>query len=574
MDCKEKILSNDYYDIITDFPFNVENQELFDLCYTILEDQFSLIYISRQGIQNLQENFFEYQRIPKLYAPMQEVVPPPFDSYDWFVSGISAVQKPPLNLTGVGTLVCIIDSGIDYRNPAFIDSNGNSRILALWDQTIQSGTPPEGFLYGSLYTEEDINHALQSEDPYRIVPSQDITGHGTQMAAVACGNIPNQYIGAAPDARLVVVKLKECKPYLREFYLIDSDAIAYQENDIMTALSFADKYTMPFRRPMVFCLGLGTNQGDHDGSSVLSRYLNMLALQRSRAVVVCGGNEGNAGHHFLGNILENNMANNVVSTGERLTTDVEIRVDEGINGFVMELWGNAPDLYSVIIRSPGGEEIPASPLGLQQSITYRFIYDDTVVTVDSELVESASGEQLMLFRMVNPTPGIWTFRISARGVIYNGTFHMWLPVTSFLGGLVYFLTPTPYVTLTEPGMAQEVITTSTYNVENNSFYINSGRGFTRSGRIKPDLSAPGVNISTLRGKETGSSLSAALTAGAVAQFFQWAVVEGNNDVVETREIKHYLIRGATRETDEEYPNREWGYGRLNLQRSFEVQANL
>ena len=96
----------------------------------------------------------------------------------------------------------------------------------------------------------------------------------------------------------------------------------------------------------------------------------------------------------------------------------------------------------------------------------------------------------------------------------------------------------------------------------------------RLGGIKPDLAAPGVNISTLRGKETGSSLAAAMTTGAVAQFLQWAVVDGNNEVVETREIKQYLIRGAVREGDMSYPNELWGYGRLNLQRVFEVLAGI
>ncbi len=594
MDCKEKILSEDYYDVITDFAFNtnLQNTSMYDLCSINLEERYSLIYINRQGIQNLEENFFEYQRIPKLYAPMQDdlqnILPDEmtgnapgdipgrgmvFDSYDWFISGITAAQRPPLNLTGRGVLICIIDSGIDYMNPAFIDENGNSRILALWDQTVQSGRSPEDFPYGSLYLRQDINRALQAENPYTIVPSRDITGHGTGMAAVACGYIQEQYIGSAPDAELVVIKLKEAKNYLRDFYLLPEGATAYQENDIMAAMSFADKYVVPFRRPMVYCLGLGTNQGDHNGSSVLSSYMNELARRRSRAVIVCGGNEGNAGHHYRGNLRETG-GYSAQNAEPILGTEVEIRVAEGVQGLFMEFWGASPDLYRVVIRSPGGEEIPTVPLGLQQSITYRFVYDSTVLTIDSEPVETATGEQLMLFRMVAPTPGIWRFRVSARGNIYNGRFDMWLPVSSFLSGQVTFLTPSPDITITEPGMTEEVITVSTYNGENNSFYINSGRGFTRLGGIKPELAAPGVNISTLRGKETGSSLAAALTAGAVAQFMQWSVVEGNNEVVETREIKQYLIRGAVREGDMAYPNELWGYGRLNLQQVFEVLAGI
>ena len=559
MDCRERILSNDYYDVITDFPFNVERQEEFDLCFTIIDNQYSLIYVNREGVQDLEENFFAYQRIPKLYAPMQEA----FDSYDWYVSGIVSAQRPPLDLDGTGVVICIPDSGIDYRNPAFRDGNGDTRILAIWDQTIQTGMPPELFPYGSVYTREDINRALRSDNPYEIVPSRDETGHGTQMAGIACGYVENRYVGSAPGAQLVIIKLKEAKEYLREFYLIAEGAVAYQENDIMAAMAFGDTFARTFRRPVVSCLGVGTNQGDHNGSSVLSLYLNELSLRRSRGVVVCGGNEGNAGHHYQG------LLRNEADARERLTEEVELRVEEGVTGFVLEFWGNAPDIYTVEVETPGGERAAASPLQLQQSITYPFVYDDTILTVDSELVESSSGEQLMLFRLENPTPGVWTFRVTARGAVYNGIFHMWLPVTSFLGRLAYFLEPTPFVTLTEPGMTREVITTSTYNANDNSFYLNSGRGFTRSGTVKPELAAPGVNISTLQGKNTGSSLAAALTAGAVALFFQWAVIEGNNEVVENREIKNYLIRGADRETDEEYPDRQWGYGTLDLYTVFE-----
>ena len=145
---------------------------------------------------------------------------------------------------------------------------------------------------------------------------------------------------------------------------------------------------------------------------------------------------------------------------------------------------------------------------------------------------------------------------------------MWLPITEFLNVPVYFLNPDPYMTLTEPSMAPEVLSVSTYNAENNSFYVESGRGFGRTGQIRPDLAAPGVNVSTIRGRRTGSSLAAAIIAGAVAQFFQWAVIEGNNRLAESREIRSYFIRGALRTPGLSYPNRDWGYGRLNLEETF------
>lgn len=578
MDCKEMILSNDVYDIITDFP--LERLEVGGpLCYVDAGEGYSIVYVDRTRMPALEMDFSDYQTIPKLYGLMEvrgEVVMQQvgsqmdsnilFDPNNLIASGITQVQRPPLSLTGRGVVVCIIDTGIDYTNPAFLDENGNSRILAIWDQTIQEGSPPEGFLFGTEYRREEINRALRTEDPYSLVPTRDENGHGSAMAGVAAGSnvrTGRQYLGAAPEADIVVVKLKECKEYFRRFYLVPEGVPAYQENDIMLGIKYADSFAKLFTRPVVICLGLGTNMGDHAGSSALSRYLNSIAIKRSRAVVVGGGNEGNAGHHYFGRLEESERSR-----------DVEVRVGDGSMGFWLELWGSLPDIFTVSIRSPGGEIISPIRLNIQQSITYNFVYERSRVTVDATLVEASSGEELLLFRVQNPTPGIWTFQVSAIGEIYNGQFNMWLPITDFLNTQVYFLNPTPYTTLTEPAMASEVISVSTYNAENNSFYIESGRGFSRDNFVRPDLSAPGVNVSTIFGRNTGSSLASAITAGAVAQFMQWAVVESNDEFAEARQIKSFLIRGAQRSPDLTYPNREWGYGRLNLEETFNALTNV
>lgn len=569
MDCRDRVLSNDYFDVITDYPIRYFYG--FDLCYSDVEGLYNIVYVNRLEVLNPNRYFYNYRGVPKLYGLMQEGMGS-FDPNSLIASGITQVQREPLSLTGRGVVICIIDTGIDYTNEAFRDSEGNSRILAIWDQTIQEGTPPEGFYYGTEYTREEINRALQADDPYSVVPSRDDNGHGSIIAGVAAGSRVSNglvYLGAAPDAEIVVVKLKECKPYLREFYMVPEGVPAYQETDIMLAVQYADSFVDQFRRPVVICLGLGTNYGDHSGSAPLPRYLNVIATRRSRAVVVCGGNEGNADHHFQGNFFAPGNVGTIIGSGVNTAT-VEIRVEENAEGFLLELWGNAPDVYTVSVRSPGGETIPAIRLGIQDSITYGFIYEKTRITIAGMLVEPASGEELVLMRIVAPTSGIWTFLIQPVGTVYNGIFHMWLPISQFLNVPSYFLESTPYFTLTEPGMAEEVITVSTYNAANNSFYIDSGRGFTRIGVVKPDFAAPGVNVSTIRGTRTGSSLAAAIAAGAVAQFMQWAVVDANNLVVSSREIKNYIIRGASRSYDISYPSRDWGFGRLNMEGTFDA----
>ena len=554
VDCRDKILSEHYFDVITNFPLEILEDSIFDLCYIDIDNLYYIVYLSETNIRNVDEYVFDYKAVPKLYGLMQEnVISQGYDPNSLIVSGITQVQREPLSLTGRGVVICIIDTGIDYTNQAFRDSEGKSRILAIWDQTIQSGTPPEGFYYGTEYTREEIDRALQSEDPYSVVPSRDENGHGSTMAGVAAGSrLMNGigYLGAAPDAHIVVVKLKQAKQFLRDFYIVPPGVPAYEETDIMLGVKYADSFAERFRRPVVICLGLGTNYGDHAGSAPLPSYLDYIASKRSRAVVVCGGNEGNAGHHFQGYLEPR--------SGTAENVPVEIRVADNVEGFILELWGNVPDLFTLSVRSPGGETIPPIRLGVQNSVTYGFVYERTRITLAGNLVEPASGEEVVVVRVVRPTPGIWTFLVEALGDVYNGTFHMWLPITQFMNAPVQFLESSPYITLTEPAMAKDVISVSTYNAANNSFYIDSGRGFTRTGTINPDFSAPGVNVSTIRGKESGSSLAAAITTGAVAQFMQWAVVEGNDSMIANREIKNYFIRGASRSADTVYPNREWG----------------
>lgn len=561
--CRDRILSNDYADGVIDFPIERLIREGDDVCYISVDERFSVAYLNRSIAPDLEQSAFQYQYVPKVYGLMQVKGDEAgtgqiFDPSALVNSGIRQVQGPPLNLRGTGVIVAFIDTGIEYTNAAFLDTNGESRILAIWDQTEQSGNPPEGFYFGSEYTREDINAALRSDSPREVVPVTDVLRHGTIMAGIAAGSSVDggsTYQGAAPEADIVVVKLKEAKQYLRDYYFLPQGVPAYEETDIMLGIAYANRFAAEFRRPVVICLGLGTNMGDHAGNSILGRYMDKVALQRSRALLVCGGNEGIAAHHFTGRLAAQEEAN---------SRSVEIRVGEGERGFVLEFWGNATDTYNISLRSPGGETIPGIRLGVEQKNTYRFVFEDTVISIQSTLVESGSGAQFILFRFTAPTLGIWTIEVRAEGEIYNGRFHMWLPITQFLNSETFFTEPNPDTTLTEPSNGEEVMSITGYNHVNNSLLLESGRGYTREEKIKPELAAPGVNIPTLFGNRTGSSLAVAFAAGGVAQFMQWAVVEGNSPLADTREVRNYFIKGAGRKNALDYPNREWGYGTLNV----------
>lgn len=543
-ECRNIITSEDYADFIIEYNTNQSEfvQRYKDSCPQVVGTRYGIVYEKLENVLPIRVQEYSYRAVPKLYGEM--------DTEAVEATGSVRLQNVPgLNLRGKDVIVGVIDSGIDFTHPAFRYSSGQSRIISIWDQTDETGNMPEYLNYGTEYTMEDINRALSSDTPFDIVKSRDETGHGTFLAGVAAGSesVENDFIGAAPEAMIAVVKLKQAKQYLRDYYFVDSNVIAYQENDIMAGIRYLEVLASKNGRPLVICLGVGTNQGARSGDSYLETVINELSGSTGRCVVVPTGNEGNARHHYQG------------TADEAVEQNVEIRVDRS---FVMELWGSAPDLLSVAIVSPTGEIVPRIPARIGSSDVLTFLFESTVIYVDYRIVEQRSGSQLIFMRFENPTPGIWKIQVLGENLI-SGIFHMWLPITAFVGENTYFLNPEPNVTLTSPSTASRAVVTGGYNSLNNTFFIESGRGFTRSTTIKPDIVAPSVNVygPSLNGGyqvRTGTSVGAALTAGAAAQLFQWGIINGNQTDMNSVDMRNFLIRGAQRSRDITYPDRQWG----------------
>lgn len=550
--CSEIIMSEEYGDFILDYLFAGSVESSPDtFCSQVVNDRFLSFYVPRQLWTPLSYNSAPYAAIPKLFTLQ--------DSSSMTAAGITPVRQSALGLTGRGTLLGVIDSGIDYQNPVFRYADGSTKILGLWDQTINDGPLPQWMSYGSEYREAQINEALRSSDPYSIVPSRDIDGHGTFMAGIAAGvdQPDEQFIGAAPGAALAVVKLKPAKQYLRDFFAIQPDAVAYQENDIMLAISYLEHLGRELRMPLVVLCGLGTNWGSHTGNSPLARTLSMLANRSQVAVVVPVGNENGLGHHYEGRISEQGGVQ-----------DVEIRVAPEEKGFQLELWSLVPDRFTVSILSPSGDYVPQIPLRLGQSQLLKFPLENTTVDVSYRFLEVRSNSHLIIMRFLTPAPGVWTVRVFSADYL-TGLFHMWLPVQTFIREETIFLSPSPDTTLTVPSATENLIGVAAYNHNSGSIYIRSGRGYTRTGVVKPDLAAPGVDIygPGLNGqyiRRSGTSMAAAHVAGAASCLLEWGVVLGNRIWMNNDAVRALLIQGATRRPNLPYPNREWGYGTLNL----------
>lgn len=562
--CREHVLSNDYRDFIVSQLDAKEFTPIIteDTCQQEMEFIYKVIHVEKDRADPIGFDRYSYNAVPKCYTLM--------DIAAMTQAGITQVQNyPTLNLQGTGVMIGFIDTGIDYQNPVFRNLDGSTRIAGIWDQTIQEGTPPQGLLYGSEYTREQIDLALRSEEPYAIVPSRDEQSHGTFLASIAAGSadVEHQFLGAAPDAEIAVVKLKPAKQYLKEFYQIYTDVPCYQETDILLGLKYLNALARRLGLPLVICIGLGTNQGSHSGLSPLSGLLEIYSNLSNRAIVIAAGNEANQRHHFLGQ-----------SANENDVKEVEIRVSSGVNGFCMELWTENPNIMTVTVVSPSGGSTSKLPIRSNETQEYRFIFEGTRITINYKLFLERSNAELVFFRLEGPTEGIWKIIVEPIQVA-EGVFHVWLPVTEFLQKEVYFLESNPDYTITEPGSTITGMTVGFYNGSDNSIAISSGRGYTRGGVIKPNFVAPGVNVTgaTTRNqfaKRSGSSIAAGIAAGASALMLEWIVYQLGEGAADSIQIRNLLTLGAEKTLNEVYPNRTWGYGRLNLYRTFDELRRL
>ncbi len=553
----EMILSESYADIIlpsyTGFltDYKERGAQIFNNYYGMVHYP-----LEEELFQNYYEYGFFYNTIPKLFTLL--------DLESLEASGILAVQNQPvLGLKGQDVLIGFIDTGIDYTHPAFRRPDGLSRIVGIWDQTLQTGQPPFDLNYGTAYSQEELNQALGMEDPFSLVPSRDENGHGTFLAGVAAGSaLPQQsFSGAAPEALIAMVKLKPAKEYLKEIFYVTGSAPAYQSTDIMLGIRYLILLADALKKPLVICIGLGSNQGSHSGSSPLDSMLSVTDQYRGIHAVTAAGNEAGKAHHFYG-----------TAANSGAYEAVEILVEPGTSGFCAELWGQPPEVYAVGFESPLGEVIQKLPPRISFSENISFILENTRIFVTSEIVQTVSGQQLIFIRFSDPTPGSWKIRVYTDS-FNNGNYHIWLPITGFSDPDVRFLRPNPDTTLTVPSASVSTMTTAAYNAYDNSLFLNSSRGFTRTGQIKPDFAAPGVNVfgPNLRGgftTATGTSVAAAITAGACAQMVEWGMRRTPPRIFNNSELKALFIRGADRSRQELYPNREWGYGTLNVYQVF------
>ena len=520
---------------------------------TEFENRYIVGYINQayvsQLVNDLGGDFLYF--LPRIMSPT--------DSQSNDASGITRVLNQPfLNLSGRGVIIGIVDTGIDYRKDAFKFEDGSTKILGIWDQTVD-GKRQDDLYFGSTYTSDDINNANRSSDPYSIVPSVDEDGHGTFLASVAASNEPGEYIGAAPKAYLLIVKLKKASQYLIDRYLVTNDnPNLYESTDYMLGMKYILDASEKFNMPIVMCIGMGTNDGAHDGSTLIEEYISFVSQRVGYAFVTAVGNEANAKHHTQGKI-----------PATRAADRISIKVGEQGASFTVIIHSPGYDKISAGVTSPTGEAVPR--VSFQSGLEYsnQLVLENTRITL--RYFRDNNNNVIVSFK--NATQGIWNI-ILYGDLIINGEYWAWLPITGQISPTVEFLRPTPEYTTVIPSTALRAIKCGAYNSKDQSLLVSSSWGPTRLFRIAPDFVAPGVDVKgiypTGYGTMTGTSVAAAITAGITALLFEWGIVNGNKTAMDSDLIRSYLISGCQRESNLAYPNIQWGFGKVNLYGTFEV----
>lgn len=475
-------------------------------------------------------------------------------------------EQPYLDLRGQGVLIGFVDTGIDYTLEVFRYEDGSSKIQYIYDMTVE-GPPPEGFFMGTEYNNAMINAALLSGDPLSIVPEEDTAGHGTFLASVAAGRPIGDFAGAAPDAEIIMVKLRRASQFYFDFYAVpQAQQNAFESSSVMIGIEYILAKARELGRPVAICIGIGSNFGSHDPFTLFNEYLSGVSNLVGVCLCSAVGNESQARHHTQGLI-----------SAEAQSQNIDIRVGDNAGDIFITIWNGISDRISIGVRSPTGEFIGRIPAISGLVVNSKLVLERSSVQIAYFFPLEGSGGQITTVKIIDATPGIWNITLYG-DIILDGIYHAWLPLTGFIDPSVEFFAATPYHTVTSPSTMIGSIVCGAYNAALNSLYARSSWGPTTSGNIAPDLVAPGVGISGFypygAGTMDGTSVATAITAGAGALMLQWGFVNGNDPTISTYQIRAYMIRGCVRNVTAVYPNNQWGYGKLNLIQTFNLMREL
>ncbi|HSQ87591.1 S8 family peptidase [Romboutsia sp.] len=437
-------------------------------------------------------------------------------------------------LTGKGVILGVIDSGIDYSLPVFKDTNGNSKILYYWDQSIE-GNPPEGFQEGTLYTNEDINKAIKGENQIPISPT---SRHGTHVSGI-CAEI-------ADEASIIAVRVGRRK----------TDVFS-SSTEFMRAIKFILDKALELKMPVAINISYGSNEGSHRGESLFEQYIDDMCSFWKNNIVVAAGNNGDKGGHKRINIKE-----------QHEKVEVEFVVGENEKLLNINIWPDFVDNFSVYLVNPSN--VQTQPISLTSG-EIKNIIGSTKIKGYFYPIAPYSLTRRVTIQMSSTrsiSPGIWKLVFEPISVV-TGNIDIYLPTSEGISKDTKFLRPDNILTVTVPGTANKVVTVGSFNSRTDTVSVFSGTGDIENGIYKPDLLAPGEDIISVLpggniGALTGTSMATPHVTGSIALFMEWGIVDKNDLFLYSQKMKSLLIKYARRNPIYTFPNNSMGYGFLDL----------
>lgn len=458
------------------------------------------------------------------------------DTQSFSSTGITGF-KERTKLTGKGTLLGLIDSGIDYNIPIFKNKDGNSKILYYWDQSID-GNPPIGFKEGTLYTNEDINKAINGEIQ---IPISSTSTHGTHTAGIACS--------VANEADMIVVRVGRRQ----------TDTFS-KSTEFMRAIKFVLDRAVELQRPIAINISYGSNEGSHRGESLFEQYIDqMCSFWKNNIVVAAGNNASKAGHKRIN-----------IKNDENNDTLVEMEVGQNEKILNINIWPSFVDNFNLYLVSPTGKS--TQPISQDSGLIKNIIGNTRINGVFYPIAPYSLSRRITI-ELKSDTeiiPGIWTLLFTPIKLV-DGNVDIYLPTSEGITIDTRFLEPSKVLTVTVPGTASKVITVGSFNSRTDVVSTFSGEGDIDGGIIKPDLLAPGEEIVSYlpggsTGALTGTSMATPHVTGVCSLLMQWGIVEGNDLFLYSQKVKSVLIEYARRNPQYTYPNNSKGYGFLDLSR--------
>lgn len=616
--------STDMWKLILFYNGSLEEiKEMISFSFIPLLGNFAILFIKEKDIPS----FLTFPQV--LYVELSRPI------YENALTGIDASCFPDYNivtgrnvnattLTGKGTAIAVLDSGVDYRHPDFRNVDGSTRILAYWDQSLpfasfnkentnSNSSNSDNFQYisttnsqnnyiaadnrtntrrnnvskyssaidnpynlGVIFSEEDLNRLLMSKSSSvpsdsstfsvtasiteLLSPSEDVSGHGTHIAGICSGN------GRASNGNSQGVAPESSLIVVK---LKNETASVYTDYaNLMMAVDFAVRFANSRSLPLSINISYGSNDGSHTGSSLLELFMEQISLYGKNVICAATGNEGLTRRH---------TSLNTISNQNTYDKSIDFTIAPGERSLYLEIWQTFADDFFYELFAPSGLEsfvFPAVP-GI-----YAYMIADTTIylTINNPTPYQPFRQYFLSFSSNTTfiTSGTWALHIESTptGKIVDGRLQFWLPSKEATNSATGFLVPSSDMTFTIPSTASSVISVSGYDSSLDVFAPFSGQGFSNNRHTKPDLCAPAVNIlSTAPGGEytirTGTSMAAPFVTGAAALLMQHGIVNGNDPFLYGEKTKAYLWKSARPlPAFSEYPNEKIGWGALCLRNIF------